>query len=129
MAWRSFRAPSPTRTASSRGSWILTATRSSCGSRSSGTRATKASRKALFGEVKIGPLWPPGGSSARRAALSSPWSALHRLDERSQRGRDLAATRIVEVKSWEARAPIVEHGFERTVGEMGRHLRLEGEAN
>src|SRR5204863_7341111 len=62
-------------------------------------------------------------------AVLSLGAALHGLDERSQRRRDLAATRIVEVKPWEARAPILEHGFERTVGQMGGHLRLEGEAN
>jgi len=40
-----------------------------------------------------------------------------------------SATRIVEMKTGEGRAPVIEHGFERTVGEMRRHLRLEGEAD
>jgi len=51
-------------------------------------------------------------------------AALHGLDERSQRGRDLAATRVVDVKPREARAPVIEHGFEGTAGEMWRDLSL-----
>src|SRR4029077_11255569 len=54
---------------------------------------------------------------------------LHGLDERSKRRCYLAATRIVEMKTWEARAPVIEHGFQRTVREMRRHLRLECKAD
>jgi hypothetical protein len=33
------------------------------------------------------------------------------------------------VKPGKARAPVVEHGFERPAGEVRRHLRLEGEGD
>src|SRR4051812_8542744 len=69
----------------------------------------------------------PSTTATTGAGLAG--SALHGLDERSQRRCDLAATRIVEMKAWEARAPVIEHGFERTFGEMGSHLRFEGEAD
>src|SRR5580698_6812651 len=67
------------------------------------------------------PLWSPrnGGVPV----------ALHNVDERAQRGRDLAATRIVEVKSGEAGTPVIEHAFEGAAGEVWRHLRLEREAD
>ena len=78
-------------------------------------------------------------SSSAGTILPSPFSslpfrfsstrALHDVDECAQRGRDLAATRIVEVKAGEAWAPVIEHAFERAAGKVWRHLRLPREAD